>query len=114
MEVTRGRVGFWKEHGYLTARCSPSQNDIWAGLPGHAPSAALNAYCLWSDHPWASGGMVWTVPETVEAPVSSLLADAQILDGSPEFRRDMELIAVNQQNISIGVAWVGIHAYILS
>lgn len=49
---------------------------MWAGLPGHAPSAALNAYCLWSDHPWASGGMVWTVPETVEAPVSSLLADA--------------------------------------
>lgn len=114
MEVTRGRVGFWKEHGYLTARCSLSQNDTWAGLPGHAPSAAFNAYCLWSEHPWASGGMVWTVPETVEAPVSSLLADAQILDGSPEFRRDMELIAVNQQNISIGVAWVGIHAYILS
>ena len=107
-------MGFWKEHGYLTARCSLSQNDTWAGLPGHAPSAALNAYCLWSEHPWASGGMVWTVPETVEAPVSSLLADAQILDGSPEFRRDMELIAVNQQNISIGVAWVGIHAYILS
>lgn len=24
----------------------------------------------------------------------------------------MELIAVNQQSISIGVAWVGIHAYI--
>lgn len=66
----------------------------------HPQQRSVPTECVWSDHHWASSGMVWTVPETVEAPVSSLLADAQILDGSPEFRQDMELIAVNQQNLS--------------
>lgn len=103
-----GRVGFWEEHGLITVLMAPpARMACGQGHPGHLPSVCAQCHCRFgvtiTGH-W--GEMAWTSPgpgDYVEAPASSPLSNVWTPSGSPEFRQDMEPIAANDANVSMGV-----------